>query len=201
MTSLALFVFSANSHFFISRAYAANNSNEDDVNILATDDIKKNPIAMKILKNIEISKMRIADMLKKQALAEQQKNILEKQRKEANDDLQRSLQRMENENLAYAPRESFTKFVSQVDGTTQNVFWGQFEFMEQKVNDARDAKKRILENGGTMDEARKEYHKMASIMRHEIINHNKELNIKYGHADDLTQKYFDKHGKLPRSNE
>ena len=200
MAALALFVFSAPNSNFNSRAYAAN-SNEDDVNILATDDIKKNPIAMKILKNIEISKMRIADMLKKQALAEQQKNLLEKQRNEANNALQNSLKRMENDNLVYTPREAYARFVSHVNGTVQDVFWGQFDFMAKKVNDARDAKKKILENGGTMDEARKEYHKMASVMRHEIISHNKDLNIKHGLADELIQKYFDKYGKLPRSDD
>ncbi|HSB56237.1 MAG TPA: hypothetical protein VLD38_00300, partial [Nitrosopumilaceae archaeon] len=61
---------------------------------IASDDIKNNPIAQKILKNIEIAKQRMEQALqKKQQLTEQQ-NIINEQRKLAKESLEKELARM-----------------------------------------------------------------------------------------------------------
>jgi len=57
----------------------------------------------------------------------------------------------------------------------------------------------ILQNGGTYQEARQAYFKIASTTRVELIQVNQDLNIKYGFADSEVQKAFDKYGKLPRT--
>lgn len=45
-------------------------------------------------------------------------------------------------------------------------------------------KKRVIQN--------------VSISRTEIVQVNKDLNIKYAHADNNTQAKFDKYGNIPR---
>ena len=204
MAVLALFIISVpSSNLFAAAEHAPRNSNTKDYNfeIRATDNIKNNPLAMKILKNIEISKMRMAEMLKKQAGMAEHKNIIEKQRKAASEDLQQAIRRMDSENFSFTPRESYGRFVSQVNATIQPLFWDQFDVMAQKVNQARQARLQILQEGGSMDQARMEFYKKASIERHHLIKYIRELNIKHGFTNEDVQKYFDKYGKLPRYND
>jgi len=58
--------------------------------------------------------------------------------------------------------------------------------------------KRVLDNGGSYQDAREAYNKIAAIKRVELIEVTKNLNVKYGLADEKVQATFDKYGKLPR---
>lgn len=73
-----------------------------------------------------------------------------------------------------------------------------FNFQQHKVSEARQAMKNVLDNGGSLQEARDAYHKAASVKRIQLIDITKNLNIKHGLADDSVQSTFDKYGKLPR---
>ena len=42
----------------------------------------------------------------------------------------------------------------------------------------------------------KVFQRKAAITRGEIAQHNSELNVKYGLADEKSQEYFDDEGKL-----
>jgi len=53
-----------------------------------------------------------------------------------------------------------------------------------------------LENGEDNIEALKIFQRKAALTRSEIIEHNSELNIKYGFADKTSQEYFNDEGKL-----
>ena len=59
--------------------------------ILASDDIKNNPLAMKILRNIELSKQRMNEQTQKQLGIQQEQKFIEEQRKIANEYLQKDL--------------------------------------------------------------------------------------------------------------
>ena len=163
------------------------------------DKINKDTTASKILKNIELAQKKQEAQQKKIKEIEAQKKFLDEQRSLANFDLQKDLQGLLTQFDPFTPRNAYAAFVNQVNATFQNVFWGQFNFTEQKHNDGLAAKYQILQNGGNSEEARKAYIQKATTKRSEIIQVNNDLNLKYGFADKDTQSKFDKYGKLPRN--
>ncbi len=180
----------------------AEESNESeksyDFTTITGDEIKNNPQAQKILKNIEIAKQRMEQMQQKQKqLAEQQK-IIEEQRKIAKAQLEKDLERMNKEYEDFTPRNAFSKFVSRINESHHAIYWDQFDYMNEKIKIATLAKKAILENGGSYVEARAEFIKYASMSRESMIQFVSEINIKHGFTDETLQSYFDKDGKLPR---
>lgn len=195
MAALAVFVLFAN-----NSAFAAS-STDNLPEIKATDEIKKNPLLMKILKNIEISKKKIVEMQKKQLAMNEHKKLIDTQRKIAEEKLQSDLARMNKEMENFTPRASFTKFLSGINGTYHAIFWSQFNYQEQKVNLARAAMNDVLKNGGTYTDARNAFSKVGSMTRTEIIGVLKDQNILHGFANPDVQKAFDKYGKLPRTRD
>lgn len=174
-------------------------STETDPTIKATDALKKNPQIMKILKNIELSKIKVAEIQKKQLAISEQKKTIDKQRKIADEIFKNNLVRMNKDVEEFTPRASFSKFLSGINGTHHEIFWGQFNYLEQKVNLARAAMNDALKNGKSYQEARQAYSKIAAMSKTEIIGLNKDLNIQNGFASADVQKTFDKYGKLPRT--
>ncbi len=167
--------------------------------ILATDAIKNNPTAMKILENIELFKQRYAAMQQKQQLVDQQNQFIEQQRKLANEYLQNDLASMNNGNDLTFPRNSYAVFVTHVDNSAQNLFWDQFNFMQEKVQNARNTMNSVLKNGGTIQEAMQAYNNEAAIHKDQLVSINKDLNVKYNFADAKVQSLFNKDGKLNRN--
>ena len=99
----------------------------------------------------------------------------------------------------FTPKNSYARFLSNsINATHHDIFWDQFNSMNERVKVASAAKKAVLENGGTMAQAREEYNKYAAMSRVEMIQHVMELNIKYGFTEKELQAYFDMYGKLPR---
>ena len=181
-------------------AYAQSES-ENEPEIKVSEKLKNNPLIMKVLKNIEISKKKIVEMQKKQLAIDDHTKLIQKQRKIAQESLENALARM-NENMAdFTPRASFTKFLQGVNETHHDVFWGQFNYQDQKIKIARDAMNSVLKNGGSYGDARQAYYKVAAMPRAEIIQLVKELNIQHGFTSAEIQKYFDKFGKLPRNED
>ena len=167
--------------------------------ILASDNIKNDPTAMKILQNIELFKQRYAAMQQKQQLVDQQNQLIEQQRKLAGEYLQADLASMNNGNNLATPKNAYAVFVSHVDNSAQNLFWEQFNFMQAKVQNGKDAMNRVLKNGGTMQEALQAYGNEAAIHKDQLISINKNLNVKYNLADGKVQSLFNKDGKLNRN--
>jgi len=98
----------------------------------------------------------------------------------------------------HTPKASFTNFVSSKPVDTQNVYWDMFNYQQQKVSEARKAMKIVLENGGSLQEAREAYYNAGAVKRVQLIDITKDLNIKHGLADNTVQSAFDKYGKLSR---
>lgn len=195
MMTLVAFVLLAN-----NSAFGAGTS-ESDPEIKATDELKKNPLIMKILKNIEISKKKVAEIQKKQLAINEQKKAIETQRKIADEIFKNNLARMNKNMEAFTPRASFSKFLSGINGTHHEIFWSQFNYLEQKVNLARAAMNDALKNGKSYQEARQAYSNIASMSRTEIIGLLKDLNVQHGFANVDVQNTFDKYGKLPRTKD
>ena len=167
--------------------------------ILASDNIKNDPTAMKILQNIEVFKQRYAAMQLKQQLVDQQNKFIEEQRRIASEHLQVDLAGMNNGNNLATPKNAYAVFVTHVDNSAQNLFWEQFNFMQAKVQNGKDAMNRVLKNGGTMQEALQAYNNEAAIHKDQLISINKNLNVKYNLADGKVQSLFNKDGKLNRN--
>ncbi|TLX94579.1 MAG: carboxypeptidase regulatory-like domain-containing protein [Thaumarchaeota archaeon] len=176
----------SHSQQYISKTVSGNNINQD-------------PIASRILKNIEIAKKQQAEQDAKMKKIEEEKKFVENQRALANQQLQIDLGSWFAQWNPFTPRNAYAAFISQVNQTVQAIFWGQFNFTEQKTNDGLAARNQILQKGGSDDEARNAFIQNASSSRSEIIQVNKDLNIKYGNASKDVQAKFDKYGNMPRS--
>ncbi len=169
-----------------------------DFTVLSGDQLNS-PLAQSMLEKIEQSKKILAELMAGKKPVNEHQKFIDKQRKIANDRLQADLAQMNQEYKDYTPRAAFSKFLSGVNGTYHDVYWGQFNYMDNKVQLARKAMNDILQNGGSYQEARQAYFKFASMTRVEMIQVNQDLNIQHGFADPNIQKAFDKYGKLPRT--
>src|SRR6267143_972082 len=159
----------------------SSNQNSFQSTTITGDNLKNNPMVERILNEIEYSKKQI----------DQQRLIATQLERQAQ-------QIMELDNVSHTPKVAFGNFVSTVNNTnTQNIFWGEFDFMSQRVDAGHAAMKKILDNGGTWEQAIQEFYKYAAIKRVELVEVNKNLNIKYGFADPNTQNAFNEYGMLP----
>jgi hypothetical protein len=162
--------------------------------------IKNNdPIASKILKNMETEQKLQIQQNAKIAQIKEEKKFQESQRALANQQLQIDLSSWFLQFNPSTPRNAYAEFVSQINQTIQSIFWGQFNFTENKTNKGLSAMNQTLQNGGSIEDARNAFIQNASSSRSDIVQVNKDQNIKYGHADKDVQAKFDKYGNIPRS--
>ncbi len=184
------------SHFGF--AWADNGQNSlGDMNIKASDAIKNDPAAMKILNNIAIFKQQYAAQQAKHDLQDQQQKLIDQQRKLANDYLQADLAKSSSQNDANQAN-AYAGFVSKVDTSAQGVFLDEFAYMQAKVAQAKLAMNQVLQNGGSRDEALNAYYNGAAIQKTELVSVNKDINVKYHLADATTQDLFNKDGNLKK---
>jgi len=177
----------------------AENQTISKFTVLAGDQLKNNPVATHILEKIRQSKLILEELQKgKPPMTEHQK-FVEEQRKIANDLLQADLARMNKKYEDFTPRNAFKGFLAGVNATYHDIYWGQFNYLDNKIQIARAAMQDVLDNGGSYQDARQAYFKYASMTRVEMIKVNQDLNIQYGFADPDVQKAFNKYGKLPRT--
>ena len=185
-------------------AFAESNTNIKPV-ILVSDQLKKNPLAMKIITEMEAQKLRYKQQQEQSRVQQEQVNVqqteLEKNRIIAKQRLAERVQDLIDKTKEYTPQASFARFVEKKPEYTHAVFWGMFDYMQGKVDTARAAMKEVIENGGSLKEARDAYFEHASTKRVQLIQVVKDLNIQHGLADKSVQDTFDEYGKLPRFND
>ena len=162
------------------------------------DQISKDPFAKSLLEKIELMKKRLAAVEEAKKKQQEHQKFIDKQRELVKQKLAQDISRMHDKYKDNTPKAAFTSFVSSKPIETHNVYWDMFNYQQQKVMDARKAMKIVLENGGSLQEARNAYHSEAAIKRVTLIDITKNLNVKYGLADEKVQSSFDKYGKLPR---
>lgn len=161
-------------------------------------DLSNNPMVAKILSEIEYSKKQVALLQKNQRDAALNDKLIAEQRIITKNLQDKALQIMQLEVNQTSPNTAFSKFVSTVqDNNTKLVFLDEFDFTTKRVAAGHAAMKKILDSGGTYEEAIQEFSKYAAIKRVEMIEMNKNLNIKYGLADAKTQADFNSDGTLP----
>ena len=171
--------------------------------VKATEQLRKNPFAMKILAEMESQKIKYRQhMLEKSQplkLTSQQIEV-EKQREVAQERLSERLDAFLLKYKDKMPEAAFAKFVEKKPEFIRNVFWGMFDYMQGKVSDARGAMKQVLENGGSLQEARDAYFSHAATKRVQLIQVVEDLNVEHGLAEKSVQDEFDEVGKLPRTD-
>lgn len=181
-------------------AFAESDTTSQPV-VKASAELQKDPLAMKILAEMEKQKLRYAQ----KTLEKPQPVKLTAQQIEVEENRVIAQQRLDEKLVAFVekykdkmPKAAYTKFVEKKPERVQGVFWGMFDYMQNKVDNARAAMKVVLDNGGSLLEARDAYFNHASIKRVELIQVANDLNVQHGHADKSVQATFDKNGKLPR---
>jgi hypothetical protein len=176
-------------------AFAESN---DKPKVLVADHLKNDPLAMKIITEMEAQKLRFGQQQAKQEQLKIQQAELEQKRMVAKQRLAERLSDLAEQYKEFTPKASFEKFVEKKPEFVHNVFWGMFDYMQGKVDSARAAMKQVIDNGGSLQEARDAYFKHASTQRTQLIQVVKDLNISHGLADKTVQDTFDQYGKLPR---
>ena len=168
----------------------------NQVPFLIQDGLTNNPLSQIIFQHMEKIKQQQEEAEKKQKEIEERKKFIETQRQLAKNSLEDDLKSFEEGLDLNTPRIAYERFIQGVDDTVQLIFWGQFNLTEKKHSEAHIAKMEALEEGEDSIAATKIFQRKAALTKSEIIEHNTELNIKYGHADETTQNYFDEDGKL-----
>ncbi|KAF6245055.1 hypothetical protein C6989_04990 [Nitrosopumilus sp. b2] len=179
--------------------FAQNDVSEFESTTISGDEIKTSSVAKQMLEKIKQSKKILKELQAGTQLTKTPEQLaIDEQRKLSQELLQKQLDRMNKDYEPYTPRNTFATFLTGVNATHHGIYWDQFNYVEKKIHLGRAAKQMVLDNGGTYQEALKEYVKFASLTRVEMIQFNEELNVKYGFADAKTQQNFDIYGKLPR---
>lgn len=148
----------------------------------------------KMIKNLEEQKT--DEAIRKEITKEQQQ--IDEQRIQNEIKLQKDLKDSEKRTEYYTPRNVFYRFIADIDSSVRAIFWQQFLFTEDITNHARDAKENALDEGKSSHEAMKIFQDKAKVTKKEIMNLNKNVNVKYGNATDDTQDQFDENGKITR---
>ena len=171
-----------------------NQQNKLESHSITGADLKNDPLTQKILNEIEYSKKQIAQFQQNKKDLE----LIDNQRKVAKSLEEQALQLLQAQTEVNSSKNSFERFVSTVgNNDTKKVFVGEFNLMNIKVDAGHIAMKRILDNGGTWEDAVKEFSKYAGVGHIEMIQANKNLNVQYGSSNPIIQTAFDEKGLLP----
>jgi len=175
---------------------------ESEIVVKASKQLQKNPLAMKILAEMEKQKLRYKNQIQGNQqyvpLTSQEIEVEEK-RAVAQERLSERLDAFLLKYKDKMPKAAYAKFVEKKPDYIQGVFWGMFDYMQSKVDSARSAMKQVLDNGGSLAEARNAYFAHAETKRVQLIQVVEDLNVQHGFADRTIQDTFDKFGKLPRT--
>lgn len=163
--------------------------------------LQNDPMAQKIMQEIQVSKQRVANIIGNETAAKVNDELIQKQRVAAASQLKQDLTALAQTNLATTPSAAFSSFLSSVpDNRTQAVFQGEFNFMQQRVQAANAAMQNVLQNGGSLDQAVQTFDSYAAVNHAQIVQINQDLNVQYGLADSNVQSCFDANGDLTMVN-
>ncbi len=183
---------------FSMPVFAQTPTDQFESQTITGNDLKNNPMAAKILAEIEYSKQQVAQLEQDQKNRDINAQLIEQQRTIAKQLEEKAYQILQLQSESTNPQNAFNKFVATVSNdTVKQVFIGEFNFMQNRVNAGNLAMKQVLANGGTWEEAMQVFSQYAAIKRTEMISVNRDLNIQYGLADPVVQANFDQNGLLP----
>ena len=184
----------------LQTSHAQTNNDNNDViigeQVTFSDDLLLDPVAQDLLKKIEQTRKRIAELEQKEYEDNQAKQQLEEMRKLSLEHLKTDLDEWERLWEKHSSRNAFESFVNKKPEYVRGVFWDQFEFKEQKVKAGREALKQVLLNGGSLHDAREAYFKAAQTKKIELIEMNAQFNVKHNLAYYGQQQMFNSTGQF-----
>ncbi|MGI0074442.1 MAG: hypothetical protein ACREA5_00705, partial [Nitrosotalea sp.] len=164
---------------------------------LAGPDLQNNPMAMKILQEIQTSKQQVANILGNQSAAQLDQQLVLQQRQSAASQLKQDLTTLATASASTTPDAAYANFLTTVgDNRTQSVFQNEFNFMKQRITVANTAMESVLDGGGSLDQALATFNKYATVNHVQMVSLNNELNVAYGLADNRIQSCFNNEGQL-----
>lgn len=173
----------------------------DDTQIKATDQIKKNPAMMEMLKKIELSKKILAEMQEKKTHVDKNAQRMQEIRNTVKASLDQEINRMNKDYEQFNSQNAFAKFVAKKPSTVQPIYQNMFDYQQEKTKAAKAERDRILSIGGKFQDAWNAYQKISATNRIKLVQMNKDLNIKFASSDITIQSTFDEKGKLPRTSD
>jgi len=159
---------------------STDSANVSDWKTFNLDEILTDPIAQKMLENIEISKQILYDIQNPQRIVTPHELYIEQQRMLVQQQLQEELDRMNKNNADKTPRAAFAKYVAKFPEEYHGYLWELFDYLYTKVTIAREARDNILANGGSYRVAQQAFIEHASITKAERIAYAEEMALKYG---------------------
>jgi len=105
-----------------------------------------------------------------------QNNILDEQRKIAQQTLEQDIVKSENDFARYNPINVFSEFVANFDDSIRNIFLGQFAVTQNQHQEGQKAQSAALEKGQDSQTAMKAFQDKAKISRDTIIDLNNKIN-------------------------
>jgi len=168
--------------------------------IKATDQIKKNPAMMEMLKKIEMSKKILAQMQEGKKIDNTKLQQMQETRSKVKASLDEQVSKMNKDFEEYNSQNAFARFVSKKPAEIQPIYQNMFEYQQEKINSAKAERDRILASGGKFQDAWDAYHKISAIKKIKLVQLNKDYNIRYANANVEIQNTFDEKGKLPRTD-
>jgi hypothetical protein len=169
--------------------------------IKATDEIKRNPAMMEMLKKIELSKKILAQMKEQKTIDNTKTQYIQELRNKAKASLAEQVDRMSKDNEPYNPENTFARFVAKKPSHIQPIYQEMFSYHNGKVTQAKAERDRIISSGGNIQDAWSAYQKISATNKIKLIQLNKDLSIRYSNSDITIQNMFDEKGKLPRTRE
>ena len=169
----------------------------DKFTTLAGPDIQNNPLAMKILQEIEASKRQVANILGNETEAKLNQQLVLKQRQAVAGQLKQDLIALQQATSNTTSNAAYAHFLSTLnDDKVKPVFQDEFNFMKQRIDVANTAMQNVLNNGGSLGQALATFNKYATINHVQMVTLNKQLNVAYGLADGRIQSCFNDLGRL-----
>lgn len=168
--------------------------------IKATDQIKKNPAMIEMLKKIELSKKILAQLQEGKKIDNTKTLQMQEIRSRVKASLDEQVNRMNNDFEAHNSQNAFARFVSKKPSEIQPIYQGMFDYQQEKISLAKAERDRILAGGGKFQDAWDAYYKISATKKVKLVQLNKDYNIRYANANSNIQNMFDEKGKLPRTD-
>lgn len=175
----------------------ANSGNVTQFTTLLGPALQNDPMAQKILQEIQQSKQQVANIIGNETAAKINNQLIQQQRAAAASKLKQDLTALQQSNAASTPSAAYSSFLATIpNNSTQGVFEGEFNFMQQRVSAANAAMQNVLDNGGSLDQAMQTFDNYAAVNHAQVVQINNNLNVEYGLANSNVQSCFDSNGDL-----
>ena len=175
-----ILVLGAITYFLPAAATEVNQESVSDWTVIDGKNLLSDPVAAKILQNIELSKKILAELQNPKPILTEHQKFVEQQRQIAKQKLEEDLARMNKKYEDFTPKAAFSKYVSKKPDIYHAFYWELFDHMYSKVTKAREVRDNILANGGSYSDALNAFVKHAKIPKAERDQLVEDLILKHG---------------------